>query len=261
MLTARRPGTAVVLMNKVPAVTLAFWVIKVLATTVGETAADWLANDVGLGLGGTTWLMSGLLVVALAAQFGTTRYVPAVYWSAVVVISVVGTLVTDILTDDLDVRLGVSTTVFAAALLVTFAAWYRVERTLSIDSIDTTRREAFYWAAVILTFALGTAVGDWLAEALALGYLASLVVFAAAIGVVAIAHFWLGLGPVVSFWIAYVLTRPLGASTGDFLSQPKADGGLGLGTTLTSSVFLAAIVGLVGCLSVQEHGRDHAAAG
>ena len=241
------------LLSKVPQVALAFWVIKVLATTVGETAVDWLADNVELGLGGTTWFMSGLLVAALALQFRTRSYVPSVYWLTVVLISIVGTLITDNLTDRLGVSLAVSTTVFAAALAVTFTIWYRVERTLSIHDIDTTRREAFSWPAILFTFALGTAAGDWLAEGLDLGYLTSLVVFAAAIGLVAIAHFRLGLGPVVAFWMAYILTRPLGASTGDFLSQPRADGGLGLGTTVTSYLFLAAILLVVTSLSIHEH--------
>ncbi|MEU9989178.1 hypothetical protein AB0E10_20755 [Streptomyces sp. NPDC048045] len=236
--------------NKVPEVTVYFWVIKVLCTTVGETAADLLNEKAGLGLTGVSLLMSALLAVVLVVQFRTRAYRPAVYWLAVALISVVGTLVSDNLTDNMGVALETTTTVFAIALAVAFAAWYRSERTLSIHHIDTGRREAFYWLAVLFTFALGTSAGDLLAEQLDLGYWLSAVLFAAAIAAIAIARFALGLNAVWSFWIAYVLTRPLGASVGDYLSQPTGDGGLGLGTVVTSVLFLAVILGLVVFLSV-----------
>ncbi|MGO4592663.1 hypothetical protein AB4Z18_02480 [Leifsonia sp. 2TAF2] len=244
--------------NKVPEPTATFWIIKVLATTVGETAADLLATNLHLGTQLTSIVMAVLFLVVLVAQFRTTRYVPAVYWLTVVLISVVGTLITDNLTDGLGVPLAVSTTVFALALIVTFAVWYRVERTLSIHEIVTRRREGFYWLAILFTFALGTAAGDFLAEQLNVGYLASVGVFAGAIAVVAIAHFAFRLGAIVSFWIAYVLTRPLGASLGDFLAQPTGDGGLGLGTILTSVLFLVAILALVVFLTVSRRDRTPA---
>ncbi|MFD8999852.1 hypothetical protein ACFV0T_02520 [Streptomyces sp. NPDC059582] len=236
--------------NKVPEVTAYFWVIKVLCTTVGETAADLLADQAGLGLTGVSVLMSALLAVVLVVQFRTTAYRAGVYWLAVALISVVGTLVSDNLTDNMGVPLETSTTVFALLLAVVFVAWYRRERTLSIHSIDTTGRESFYWSAVLFTFALGTAAGDLVAERMALGYRLSAVLFALAIAAVAIAHRTLGLSAVWSFWIAYVLTRPLGASMGDYLSQPTGDGGLGLGTVVTSALFLAVILGLVVHLAV-----------
>ncbi|MFD7116626.1 hypothetical protein [Streptomyces sp. NPDC056730] len=235
--------------NKVPEVTLYFWVIKVLCTTVGETAADLLNVDLGLGLVTTSYVMAGLLAVALVVQFRVRAYVPWVYWLAVVLISVVGTLITDNLTDSLGVPLETTTAVFAVALAVTFAAWYLSERTLSIHTIRTGRREAFYWLAILFTFALGTAAGDLTAERLNVGYWLSAVLFAGLIAVVAVAHHWLDLNAVWSFWIAYVLTRPLGASLGDYLSQPGADGGLGLGAVGTSVLFLAVILGLVVYLS------------
>ena len=243
------------LLSKVPEITLAFWVIKVLCTTVGETFADFLADGLGLGLTVTSVVMAALLVVALVVQFRTRAYVPVVYWLAVVLISVVGTLLTDTLTDSLGVSLWVSTAVFAVALAVVFVVWHRVEDTLSIHEVTTPRRESFYWAAVLMTFALGTAVGDLLGEQLALGYLPSALLFAAAIGVVALAHRFAGVGSVLAFWAAYVLTRPLGASVGDFLSQPVADGGLGLGSTVTSVVFLVAIAALVVVLTVRRPAR------
>jgi uncharacterized membrane-anchored protein len=246
--TVQKPTTRA-LLNKVPEVTIWFWVIKVLATTVGETAADLLNDRLHLGLTGTTVVMTALLAVVLVRQFRGDRYVPSVYWLAVVLISVVGTLVTDNLVDNLGVPLSVTTAVFSVALAVTFAAWYRSERTLSIHSIVTTRREAFYWTAVLFTFALGTAAGDLLAEGLNIGYWPSALLFGGAIALVALAHYKLGLNAVLAFWAAYVLTRPLGASIGDFLSQSRGDGGLGLGTVATSLVFLAAIAAVVGYLT------------
>ena len=237
-------------LNKVPEVTVYFWVIKVLCTTVGETAADMLNEKAGLGLTGVSLLMSALLALVLVVQFRTNAYRAGVYWLAVALISVVGTLVSDNLTDNMGVPLETTTTVFAILLAVVFVGWYRSERTLSIHSIDTTRRESFYWLAVLFTFALGTSAGDLVAERMDLGYWVSAVLFALAIAAVAVARFALGLDAVWSFWIAYVLTRPLGASVGDYLSQPTGDGGLGLGTVVTSALFLTVILGLVVFLAI-----------
>ncbi|MFS7872275.1 hypothetical protein ACEYXF_02815 [Streptomyces asiaticus] len=236
--------------NKVPEVTLYFWVIKVLCTTVGETAADLLNEKAGLGLTGVSALMSGVLTVVLVAQLRTSGYRAGVYWAAVALISVVGTLISDNLTDNIGVPLETSTAVFAIVLAVVFVVWYRRERTLSIHNIDSTSRESFYWLAVLFTFALGTAAGDLVSERMNLGYWLSAVLFALAIAAVAVAHFALGLDAVWSFWIAYILTRPLGASVGDYLSQPTGDGGLGLGTVVTSVLFLAVILSLVVFLAV-----------
>lgn len=246
-------------LNKVPEVTVYFWVIKLLCTTVGETAADLLNEKMGLGLTGVSVLMSVLLAVALVVQIRTSTYRAGVYWLAVALISVVGTLISDNLTDNMGVPLQTSTVVFAAVLAVVFIVWYRRERTLSIHSIDTTGREAFYWLAVLFTFALGTAAGDLVSERMELGYWPAALLFAAAIGAVAVAHFALGLNAVWSFWIAYILTRPLGASIGDYLSQPNGDGGLGLGTVVASGLFLAVILALVVYLSVTR--RDVAPVG
>jgi uncharacterized membrane-anchored protein len=233
------------MLNKVPEVTLFFWIIKVLATTVGETAADYLSVDLGVGLTATTYVMSALLAVVLVVQFRARRYIPSVYWLAVVLLSIVGTLITDNLVDHFGVSLETTTTLFAIALAVTFGAWYASEKTLSIHTIYTTKREAFYWLAILWTFALGTAAGDLLAERLNLGYWKSAVLFGALIALVYAAWRYAKLNEVLAFWVAYILTRPLGASLGDYLSQPKADGGRGLGTTTTSFVFLAAILGVV----------------
>jgi uncharacterized membrane-anchored protein len=240
------------MLNKVPEVTLYFWVIKVLCTTVGETASDYLSDNVGLGLTKTTFITAALLVSVLVFQFRARRYVAGVYWTGIVLISVVGTQITDNLSDNYGVSLVTTTTVFSIVLAIVFAVWYASERTLSIHTIYTTKREGFYWLAVLFTFALGTAAGDLTAERLNVGYAWSLVLFAAAIALVTAAHYWLDLNAVLAFWIAYILTRPLGASTGDLLSQPRHDGGLGLGTTTTSLVFLIAILIVVTFLSITK---------
>jgi uncharacterized membrane-anchored protein len=240
------------LLNKVPEVTLAFWAIKIMATTVGETAADYLNVHLHLGLGGTSVLMATLLAVVLTLQVRARRYQPALYWLTVVLVSVVGTLITDNLTDHLGVPLAVSTAVFAVALAGVFAVWYARERTLSIHHIDTRSRELWYWLAILTTFALGTAAGDGLAEGLALGYLNSALLFGGAIALIALARYGFGANAVASFWLAYILTRPFGASVGDWLSQPAASGGLGLGTTVTSALFLVAMLGLVGAMQLNR---------
>jgi uncharacterized membrane-anchored protein len=233
------------MLNKVPEVTLYFWVIKILCTTVGETAADFLNTNLQFGLTGTSLVMGAILIIALVFQFAKSKYVPSIYWLAVVLISIVGTLITDNLVDNFGVPLETTTIIFSVALAITFAWWYAAERTLSIHTIYTTRREAFYWLAVLFTFALGTAAGDLAAERLSLGYWKAALVFGAMIAVVAIGHFRFKLNAVLAFWIAYILTRPLGASLGDYLSQSSQDGGLGLGTTGTSALFCATILALV----------------
>lgn len=233
------------MLNKVPEVTMVFWIVKIMATTVGETAADFLNTGLHLGLGGTSLVMGTLLMAALVGQIRARQYVPWIYWIAVILVSVAGTLVTDNITDHFGIPLQWTTATFAAALAISFAIWYRSERTLSINTIVTPRRELHYWAAILLTFALGTAAGDLLAEALKLGYLFSAMVFGAGIALVAVAHYAFKLNAILSFWIAYILTRPFGASFGDLLSQPADSGGLGLGTVGTSVIFLTVILGLV----------------
>jgi uncharacterized membrane-anchored protein len=241
------------MLNKVPEVTIFFWVIKILCTTVGETAADYVNETLGFGLTNTTIAAGVLLAVLLVAQFRLPRYVPGVYWSAVVVISVFGTLLTDNLTDRYNVALTLSTPVFAVILAGVFSAWYAKERTLSIHTIVTSRRESFYWLAILFTFALGTAAGDLVGEKASLGYAVSIAIWGGAIALIVFAHYVLKLGPVLSFWLAYILTRPLGASIGDEMSQHSHKyGGLNLGTTGTSYIFLGAILALVGYLSISK---------
>lgn len=241
--------------SKVPEITIFFWIIKVMATTVGETAADFFGVNLHFGLTGTSWVMGAVLMMVLLLQLSARRYIPWIYWLTVVLLSVFGTLITDNMVDNFGVSLQTTTALFGAALSGTFAVWYATERSLSIHGIVTRRRELFYWAAILFTFALGTAAGDLVAEGLQLGYAVSLLVFAAAIAAVTIAHFAFRFNAIAAFWIAYILTRPLGASCGDWLSRSPSDGGLGLGTVGTSALFLATILALVVYLTVSRTDR------
>lgn len=239
------------LLIKVPIIiTFYFWVIKILATTVGETGADFLIFNLHLGLTITSLLMSIILAGVLYAQVKTTKYKPWLYWMTVVLVSIVGTLVTDNLTDSLGVSLITSTTVFSIALAISFWVWYKVEGSLSIHSIYTQKRELFYWLAILFTFALGTAVGDLIGESSGLGYGLSAVLFGVAIALVTFGFYVFKFNGILTFWLAYILTRPLGASIGDYLSQGSQNGGLGLGTIGTSAVFLVAIFCLVSFLTI-----------
>lgn len=246
------------LLNKVPEVTVLFWVVKILSTTVGETAADFLNENLGLGLSATTALMALLLAGVLVVQFSARRYIPWVYWLAVVLISVVGTLFSDNLVDNLGVSLWTTSAIFGAGLTASFIAWYRSEKTLSIHTIVTRRREAFYWLTILFTFALGTSAGDLVAEKLAVGYLPSALIFGGVIAAITAAFYALKANAVVAFWAAYIITRPFGASMGDFLTAPTADGGLGIGTNGTSALFLTIIVGCVAWFTVKakKSGRE-----
>lgn len=231
-------------MTKVPGVTLSFWIIKILSTTVGETGADFLAVNAGWGQGVTRALMMTLLAAALFVQLRTRRYTPWTYWLTVILVSVVGTQITDLLTDGLGVSLYVSTFVFAGTLAAIFFVWHQVERTLSVHNIVTRRRELFYWTAILCTFALGTAAGDLATEALALGFTWGVFAFGALIGITCVA--WrFGGNAVLTFWIGYILTRPFGAALGDLLTQSNTYGGFGMGAMWTSALFLTVIVVLV----------------
>ncbi len=247
------------LLNKVPEITIYFWIIKIMATTIGETAADLLSETMHLGLVVTSYIMSTVLIVALVFQFRARKYVPGFYWFAVALVAVVGTLISDFFADQMHVPLQVNITAFSILLAATFITWYGYERTLSIHTIFTRRRETFYWLAILFTFALGTSGGDFLSERLDWGYLNAALIFAAGIGFITIGYYRFRWDPVASFWAAYILTRPLGGSIGDFLTQPHSAGGLGLGTIGTSGIFLATILGLVVYLS--RTGIDQTPAG
>ncbi|MBJ7004680.1 hypothetical protein ACFYMX_30040 [Streptomyces griseofuscus] len=235
--------------SKVPEVTVYFWIVKVLTTGMGETASDLLAKVLGpipaVGLGGLAF------VAALVLQFTVRRYVAWIYWTAIVMVSVFGTMAADVLHVGLGVPYTLSTPLFLIALAAVFALWYASERTLSIHTVRTRRRESFYWAAVLATFALGTAAGD-LTASIGLGYLGSAVLFAVAIAVPALAHRGRVLGAVTAFWAAYVITRPLGASLADWMADPIARGGLGWGLGPVTLSWTVAIVAFVAFLAVSR---------
>jgi uncharacterized membrane-anchored protein len=237
-------------LSKVPEVTAAFWIAKVLTTGMGEAVSDYLAKAIdpvlAVGIGFTGF------AVAIALQFATRRYLRWIYWLAVAMVAVFGTMAADVLHVRFGVPYAASATFYLVVLAVIFAVWYGVERTLSIHSVHTVRREFFYWAAVLATFALGTAVGDLTAVTLHLGYLASGLMFAVVIALPAIGYRWLGLNPVLAFWAAYIVTRPLGASFADWAAVPHSRGGLNLGYVPVSATMVAAIVLVVGYLSISR---------
>ena len=237
-------------LSKVPEVTAAFWVAKVLTTGMGETTSDFLAHRVSpylaVAVGGVGF------VAALALQFRARRYAAWSYWLAVVMVSIFGTMVADFLHVVVGIPYLVSTVVFAIALVGVFWAWHATEQTLSIHSILSPRRELFYWTTVVTTFALGTATGDLTARTMHLGYFTSGLVFAGLIAVPAVAFRWWRLNGILAFWWAYVLTRPLGASFADWIGVSHARGGLAVGTGLVSLVLAAMIVALVAWLAVTK---------
>jgi uncharacterized membrane-anchored protein len=240
------------ILNKVPEVTLGFWVIKIMSTTVGETCADYLAVNVGWGTTATSILMASLLIISLILQFRLKKYIPSIYWLTVVLVSIVGTQITDIMTDKLEISLYFTTALFTLTLAMIFTVWYKVEKTLTVQAITTRRRELFYWLAILCTFALGTAAGDLATEAIGLGFKLGVVVFGIMIAASGVG-FLFGLNSALAFWITYILTRPFGASLGDLLSQSQEYGGVGLGTVRTSLIFLITIAILVGILTINQN--------
>jgi uncharacterized membrane-anchored protein len=247
--TAREPlASARQVASKVPQVTVYFWIIKVLSTALGESTSDYMVHvmspyaAVGIGF--------VVFVASLALQFAVRKYVTLIYWLAVAMVAVFGTMAADVLHVALGVPYLVSTTFFAIALAVIFVLWYWTERTLSIHSINTPRREAFYWAAVVTSFALGTAAGDMSARTVNLGYLGSFVFFVAVIAIPAVAYWLLRLNAVVAFWFAYIVTRPVGASFADYLGFPHSVGGVGIGHAKVSIASWAIFLVLVGFLAV-----------
>ncbi len=244
------PSTSIYLhaMKKVPEVTVYFWIIKLLTTAMGETTSDFLVTHINpvlaVAFGGIAF------AVALILQFSVRRYVAWIYWLTVVMVAIFGTMAADVLHIGLGIPYFVSTAFFMVTLAVVFAVWYMSEKTLSIHSIYTRRRELFYWAAVVTTFALGTAVGDLTATTLGLGYFFSGVMFAVLIAIPALAYWLLGLNEIFAFWLAYILTRPLGASFADWMGKPHSAGGLGLGTGTVSLGLTVLIIGFVSYLTV-----------
>jgi len=242
-------------LRKVPEIGAYFWTIKVLSTAMGEVTSDYLVRTINPVI---AVVLGGLcFAAAIALQVSARRYVPWIYWFAVVMVAVFGTMVADVL----HVRFGIpyltTTAFFATALAIIFVAWYSSEKTLSIHTIYIGRREWFYWATVMATFALGTAVGDLTAITWHLGYLSAAAVFAVLIALPAIGYRFFRLNAVLAFWVAYILTRPLGATFADWIGRPRSLSGLGLGTGLVSLVLTIVIVILVGYLTIA--GKEAAA--
>jgi len=241
------PQLAMQVMRKVPEVTIIFWIVKLLTTAMGESTSDYLVFHVNPYL---AVALAGVgLIASLALQLWVRRYVPWIYWLAVVMVAIFGTMAADVMHVVLGIPYLVSSMFFAIALAIVFIAWYASEKTLSIHSINTLRRELFYWATVIATFALGTATGDLTAATLHLGYFASGVLFVVLFAIPFLASRLLGLKEVAAFWFAYIMTRPLGASFADWFGKPSL-GGLGLGDEKVSLVLTILIIGFVGYLTV-----------
>ncbi len=245
--------------NRAPKVTADFWLVNLLSVTVGETVAGYMSFNLGFGLSTTAWITSIALAVVMILQFQQRRYVPWIYWTAIVLIGMFAALISDDLVDDLGAPLATAAAFFAIALVMVFALWSLWEETLSTHSIVTTRREVFYWLAVLFTFALGTALDDLIAAELALGLLLTGLLFAAAVCFMWLCH-RLGASATLCFWPAYALIRPLGSSFGDLLSEPRISGGLGLGATATSLLFLACIIMMVAYMTWSHDGEEFAAA-
>ena len=240
--------------SKVPAVTLGFWVIKVIATTLGETGGDAVTMTLGLGYLVGTAIFAGLFVAAVWAQIKARRFHPALYWAVIVATTTAGTTLADFFDRSLGIGYAGGSSILFALLLATLWVWHRALGTVSVDSVTTPRAEAFYWATIMFSQTLGTALGDFLADTGGLGYEGGALVFAAALAVVAALYFRTSLSRTLLFWAAFILTRPLGATTGDLLDKPVASGGLALGRFAASAALLAVMVGLI-LLLPQRAGR------
>jgi uncharacterized membrane-anchored protein len=268
--TTHRPRTDTTrrLLTKVPEITVIFWVLKLLTTGMGEVMSDF-AGKVSTTYGAVVITLG--FVVAMGLQLRQQRYRAPYYWFAVAAVAVFGTMVADGIHADVGVPYAISTIAFAAVTGAIFFVWHRTEGTLSIHSIDTRRRELFYWAAVLGTFALGTAAGDFTAASLNLGFLNSILLFGAVIAIPAIGWWRFDMNPILAFWFAYVITRPLGASFADWFSKPPSITGLGLGDGFVSLLALAVFVPLVAWVTISRvdvqpghgpkphhHGPEHA---
>ena len=243
--------------SKVPQVTLGFWIIKVIATTLGETGGDAVTMTLGLGYLAGTAIFAALFAAAVAAQIRARRFHPALYWAVIIATTTVGTTLADLFDRSLGVGYTGGSSILFALLLASLWLWHRTLGSVSVDSVTTPRAEAFYWATIMFSQTLGTALGDWTADTGGLGYGGGALVFGAALAVVAAFYFFTGLSRTLLFWAAFILTRPLGATVGDFLDKPLADGGLALGRFTASAVLVALIVGLVMVLP-QRAGRHPA---
>jgi uncharacterized membrane-anchored protein len=240
--------------SKVPAVTLGFWIIKILATTLGETGGDTVTMTLNFGYLVGTAIFLSVLVVLVVAQIAAKKFQPFLYWATIIASTTAGTTMADFADRSLGIGYAGGSTLLLAAVIAVLALWYRAERTISVDTVNTPRVEAFYWAAITISQTLGTALGDWMADDAGVGFAGGALVFGAALAVVAALYFWTGISRVLLFWAAFILTRPLGATVGDFLDKPLNHGGLALSRPLASAVLAVAIVALV-LLLPQRAGR------
>lgn len=245
--------------SKVPEVVLGFWAIKILATTLGETGGDTVTMSLGWGYLAGTALFSVLLIGLVVAQILSKRFHPALYWATIVTSTTFGTTMADFADRSLGIGYSGGSSLLLACLAAVLALWYRSEGTVSVDTVTTPRAEAFYWAAITVSQTLGTALGDWLADTGGLGYEGGALVFAAALAVVVALYYRTRMSRVGLFWTAFILTRPLGATVGDLLDKPVADGGLALSRPLASAVIAAFMVALIVILP-QRAGRHPGAA-
>jgi uncharacterized membrane-anchored protein len=236
--------------SKVPEVTLLFWVIKIAATTLGETGGDAVSMSMNLGYLAATGIFAVLFIAAVGVQIAATQFRPYVYWATVITTTTVGTTLADYATRSIGIGYAGGSSLLLVLLLASIAVWYRILGTVAVDSVATPGAEMFYWATIMFSQTLGTALGDWTADTAGLGYLGAAVVFGTLLMFVASAYFWTGISRTLLFWAAFVLTRPLGAVVGDFLDKPVASGGLALSRYSASAVLL---VFIVSCLMVFQH--------
>jgi len=242
------------LFSKVPEVTLGFWIIKIAATTLGETGGDTVTMTLNWGYLAGTAIFLGLLVMLVIAQILAKKFHPALYWATIIASTTFGTTMADFADRSLGIGYTGGSTLLLACLAVVLALWYRSQGTISVNTVTIPKVEAFYWAAITFSQTLGTALGDWIADTGGLGYEGGALVFGAGLVVVAALYFWTNVSRVALFWAAFILTRPLGATVGDFLDKPVSDGGLALSRPLASLVIAAFIVGFI-LLLPQRAGR------
>jgi uncharacterized membrane-anchored protein len=237
-----------VIMSKVPAVTLTFWIIKILATTLGETGGDTVTMTMNLGYLTGTAIFLPLLVVLVAVQIAAKRFHPFLYWATIVASTTAGTTMADFADRSLGIGYTGGSTVLLVCVLAVLALWYRSQGSVSVDTVNTPKVEAFYWATITFSQTLGTALGDWMADDAGVGFGGGALVFGAALAIVAALYFWTGISRVLLFWAAFILTRPLGATVGDFLDKPVDHGGLALSRPIASAAIAVVIVACIALL-------------
>jgi uncharacterized membrane-anchored protein len=229
-------------LSKVPEVTLAFWIIKIAATTLGETGGDALSMSLNLGYLVSTAIFAVVFLIAVSAQIRARTYRPAMYWVTIVATTTVGTTLADFADRSLGIGYAGGSALLLALLLLSLAVWYRSMGTVSVDTVNSPKAELFYWVTIMFSQTLGTALGDWTADTIGLGYTGGIIVFGALLAVLAAAYYWSGISRTLLFWAAFILTRPLGAVVGDFLDKPLQSGGLALSRFSASAALVSFMV-------------------